>query len=146
MNLEIGAFQLPIKTSCGDGVNAIAVNPQHELISTGGENGLLQCWDHRNLEKAVGCVDVNASLQNYFNMGDSEEVTALKYDTDGITLAVGTSNGMVCLFDLRIGKPRSVSFSLSLCTSSPLPLPLLPRNQHQQQQLLASLPPANQLQ
>jgi hypothetical protein len=30
----------------------------------------------------------------------------MKFDADGITMAVGTSNGLVCLFDLRNNKPR----------------------------------------
>jgi ribosome biogenesis protein ENP2 len=41
--------------------------------------------------------------------GDSSiEVTALKYDSDGLTLGIGTSNGNCILYDIRSSKPVCV--------------------------------------
>eukprot|EP00667_Euglena_gracilis_P004841 EG_transcript_4866 len=108
LNLQSGMFSLPFTTSLDTGTNVLAVNPQHELLGFGGANGWVECWDSRDGTKAAGMLDLNKSLQQFNGMGEDEEVTALKFDDDGITMAVGTSNGLCCLYDLRNNRPRVV--------------------------------------
>ena len=46
MNLDEGRFMAPLVSS-SPAVNKLALNPNHGLLATGGEDGIVECWDLR---------------------------------------------------------------------------------------------------
>ena len=95
LNLETGQFREPFELSYS-GCNKLHINPMHGLLACGGENATCEFWDPRS-RKSVSKLVVD-SLK-------SIEITALKFDTDGLTLGVGTSHGNSILYDIRSEKP-----------------------------------------
>lgn len=95
LNLEAGQFREPFKLQF-QGCNRLHVNPSHPLLACAGETSCCEFWDLR-YRRSV------ASLQ--VTKDKDVEITALKFDTDGLTLAVGTSNGQCFLYDIRSSKP-----------------------------------------
>lgn len=108
------------------GVNAIDINPAHQLMCFGTETvqgrGTVEMWDPRSRTRAgllrlpytslMGSSQSSASLlqpklpgvDDYLgSMGLS--VTSLSNKSDGLNLAVGTSTGHVLLYDLRANRP-----------------------------------------
>lgn len=108
------------------GVNAIDINPAHQLMCFGTETvqsrGTVELWDPRSRTRAgllrlpytslMGSSQSSASLlqpklpgvDDYLgSMGLS--VTSLANKSDGLNLAVGTSTGHVLLYDLRANRP-----------------------------------------
>lgn len=96
LNLETGMFKEPL-TLGYSGCNKMHLNPVHPLLACGGESSICEFWDVRNAKKSV------ASLQ--VDRASGTEITALQFDTDGMTLAAGTSNGLCILYDIRSSKP-----------------------------------------
>lgn len=100
-NLDRGQYLAPFETEQSPhlGVNAVARAPLHGLYGFGTESGTVEFWDRRD-RKRIGLLRmVNEEL------GDDFEVSALKFLSDGITWAAGTSTGQVSVFDLRSSKP-----------------------------------------
>jgi ribosome biogenesis protein ENP2 len=56
---------------------------------------MLQCWDLRQRD-SLGSLDAAAAAG-----GAGQQLTALRFDDSGLHMAVGTSGGLVALFDLR---------------------------------------------
>lgn len=146
MNLEAGRFRKPFAlegasdadggeggTGFGGGedivtgVNAIDINPAHQLLSFGTETdlgrGTVEMWDPRSRSRAallrlpyaklLAASGSSASLLSA-NLPGLEDVavgrrgvavTALASKSDGLNLAVGTSTGHVLLYDLRANRP-----------------------------------------
>ncbi|KAL8290578.1 hypothetical protein RQP46_002836 [Phenoliferia psychrophenolica] len=145
MNLEAGRFMKPyalegaaeadggeggVGFGGGDdvvtGVNAIDINPAHQLLSFGTETemgrGTVEMWDPRSRSRAallrlpyaklLAASGSSASLlgQNLPGIDDiavgkrGVSVTALASKFDGLNLAVGTSTGHVLLYDLRANR------------------------------------------
>lgn len=100
LNLDEGRFMAPLELRAGaTAANVVRINPIHQLLGVGCEDGVVECWDSRaNLR--VGEVDVAAGLP-----GTDLQVTALEFDDDGLTFAAGTSDGNVRLYDLRSSRP-----------------------------------------
>jgi ribosome biogenesis protein ENP2 len=65
------------------------------LFAAAGEDGMLQCWDLRQRD-SLGSLDAAAAAG-----GGGQQLTALRFDDSGLHMAVGTSGGLVALFDLR---------------------------------------------
>ncbi|BGP40408.1 Small ribosomal subunit bioproteinsis [Rhodotorula kratochvilovae] len=147
LNLEVGRFMKPFglegageydggegggvpgSGATGDaviGVNAIDVNPAHQLLCFGTETrhgrGTVEMWDPRSRSRAgilrlpyaslAASSMSSASLQHPRLPGvddDSSQggvaVTALANRNDGLNIAVGTSTGHVLLYDLRANRP-----------------------------------------
>ncbi|GAA6063638.1 hypothetical protein JCM10212_002599 [Sporobolomyces blumeae] len=147
MNLEVGRFMKPyVLEGCGDGdggesgqgvgggltgdrvvgVNAIDINPAHQLLCFGTETsqgrGTVEMWDPRSRTRAgilrlpyttlTGSSMSSASLLQPRLPGVDDEstsvglsVTALSSKMDGLNLAVGTSTGHTLLYDLRANRP-----------------------------------------
>jgi ribosome biogenesis protein ENP2 len=147
MNLEVGRFMKPFgmegaidddggeggKTGYGGGeevvtgVNAIDINPAHNLMAFGTETesgrGTVELWDPRSRSRAgilrlpysklISSSGSSASLLSANLPGVDDiamgrkgvSVTALSSKFDGLNLAVGTSTGHVLLYDLRANKP-----------------------------------------
>ena len=95
LNLEQGTFKEPF-TLGFTGCNTLHINPVHNLLGCGGETAACEFWDPRS-RKAVAKLQVDTN--------PNVEVTALKFDTDGLTLGVGTSNGNCLLYDIRSRTP-----------------------------------------
>ena len=95
MNLESGTFRQPLGLSF-DGCNKLASNPGYPLLAAGGETATIDFFDTR----ARDCV---ASILASSTAGC--EISALKFDTQGLTLGVGTTEGHCILYDVRSSKP-----------------------------------------
>lgn len=108
LNLEIGRFMKPYEIDVGGddlltagggalqgGINAGCVNTaaiaedSHNLLAFGTSIGTVEFWDPRSKTR-VGILP-----------GQEGEITALDFDRSGISLATGSSEGLVQLFDLR---------------------------------------------
>ncbi|XP_047316243.1 nucleolar protein 10 [Impatiens glandulifera] len=91
INLEQGRFLSSISTQ-SPALNVVARSKLHGLVSTGGDDGAVECFDMR-VRSSVG--RINAV---------DEEVTAIQFD-GGYQMAVGSSVGKVLLYDLRSSRP-----------------------------------------
>ncbi|KAI1102881.1 WD40 repeat-like protein [Jackrogersella minutella] len=109
MNLEVGRFMKSYQIDVGtdDGVEtglqgsigvgsvntaAIAEN-SHNLLAFGTSVGSVEFWDSRSKSRVA------------ILGGQEGEITALDFNPSGLSLATGTSNGLIKLFDLRSPKP-----------------------------------------
>lgn len=113
LNLDQGRFMNPLVLQDSDGgddilgVNAIDVNPAHQLLAFGVEgNGTVQFWDQRS-RTCVGVLRLPkkrlASTGSSDDMGPS--VTAIASRADGLSYAIGTSTGHTLLYDIRAAQP-----------------------------------------
>jgi ribosome biogenesis protein ENP2 len=108
LNLEIGRYMKPYQidvggddlTTAGGGalqggihtgsVNTAAIAEEsHNLMAFGTSIGTVEFWDSRSKAR-VGIL-----------AGQQGEITALDFDRSGISIATGSSEGIVQLFDLR---------------------------------------------
>jgi ribosome biogenesis protein ENP2 len=115
LSLEQGRFLAPLQTRSGlsGGNNVCGINPVNSLLAFGGESGLVDIWDPRTsggrVSSPAGTLDVRAALAARTPdgvLGDGfvgeTAVTAIRFDdSDGVSMAVGTSTGHTLLFDLR---------------------------------------------
>ncbi|EQC35054.1 hypothetical protein SDRG_07293 [Saprolegnia diclina VS20] len=93
VNLDQGQFLGGLQTNM-PAVNVVKLNPVHQLLGAGGDNGVVEMWDTRS-QARVGSLSVSPDVP----------VSALNFDTDGLTFAVGTHTGEVRLYDLRSSTP-----------------------------------------
>lgn len=83
-----------------EGINAIDVNPAHQLFAFGLDaRGVVDFWDPRARSR-VGMLELPG-----VGVGEREGVTALASRADGLSLAVGTASGRTLLYDLRAARP-----------------------------------------
>jgi ribosome biogenesis protein ENP2 len=120
INLEQGRFMREYEVDVGGddltssgagalqgGINAGSVNTaavaeeSHNLLAFGTSIGTVEFWDSRSRNRAA----VLGVPQEQESAGARPEVTALDFHRSGITTAVGTSSGMVYLYDLRSPLP-----------------------------------------
>ncbi|KAI1662306.1 WD40 repeat-like protein [Daldinia decipiens] len=109
MNLEVGRFMKSYQIDVGsdDGVEgglqgsigvgsvntaAVAEN-SHNLLAFGTSVGSVEFWDSRSKSRVA------------ILGGQEGEITALDFNPTGLSLATGTSSGLIKLFDLRSPKP-----------------------------------------
>lgn len=97
LNLESGQFKEPFKLGYS-GCNKVNINPAHQLLACGGDGGVCEFWDPR-ARTAAAKIFVSDP-----NVGKTD-ITALKFDIDGLTLGVGTSNGNCLMYDIRSKNP-----------------------------------------
>eukprot|EP00606_Chrysophyceae_sp_TOSAG23-5_P001568 GSChrysophyteH2.ASY1.ANO1.549.1 assembled CDS len=83
INLEAGQFKEPLNLGF-EGCNKVRMNAVNRLLAAGGEGGIVELWDVR----AKKCA---ASQKVATTNADGVDVTALAWDTDGLTMGVGTS-------------------------------------------------------
>ncbi|SCM25049.1 nucleolar protein 10, putative [Plasmodium chabaudi chabaudi] len=93
LNLQKGCYESSIKTK-NEHNNFICKNMQLPIFCTGGSDGYLEIWDERE-KKSL----------NFLNVNEYEELTSSCFSDNGLKLAVGTSKGIVKLFDIRHSKP-----------------------------------------
>ncbi|TAQ85987.1 hypothetical protein B7494_g5689 [Chlorociboria aeruginascens] len=108
LNLEIGRYMKPYQIDVGGddlmtagggalqgGINTGSVNvaaiaeDSHNLLAFGTSIGSVEFWDPRSKAR-VGIL-----------AGQEGEITALDFDRSGLSLATGSSEGLVQIFDLR---------------------------------------------
>uniref|UniRef100_A0A182MNI1 Uncharacterized protein n=1 Tax=Anopheles culicifacies TaxID=139723 RepID=A0A182MNI1_9DIPT len=100
LNMERGQFLLPYASQTASAIDSITINPEHQLICVGTQEGTIEAWDYRD-KKCCGTLDVAANLKNTNGVAAT---TALEFK-NGLTLAAGTSSGHVLLFDIRARNP-----------------------------------------
>jgi ribosome biogenesis protein ENP2 len=116
LNLDQGRFLNPLILGDGDGgddqiegVNAVDINPVHQLMSFGTEGpGTVEFWDPRSRSR-VGILRLPQSQlagplvpsSSGLVARGSLAVTSLASRSDGLSLAVGTSTGHTLLYDIR---------------------------------------------
>jgi ribosome biogenesis protein ENP2 len=101
LNLEGGQFKEPLKLGF-TGCNKVRINSKHRLLAAGGEGGIVELWDTRAKNSAASINVANANASSHEGNAD---ITALTWDTDGLTLGVGTSTGNCLLYDIRSSVP-----------------------------------------
>ncbi|KUF97727.1 Peptide deformylase 2 [Phytophthora nicotianae] len=103
INLDQGRFVAPLELqSQSSAANVVQLNPIHQLVGVGCEDGVVEMFDSRNQQR-VGSLDIAAHCAT--NSAKPLEVTALRFDDDGLTFGVGTSEGQCLLYDLRSSRP-----------------------------------------
>jgi hypothetical protein len=101
LSLGEGRFGAPLPTRA-PGVNALGLSPAHGLLAAAGEDGGLECFDPR-ARAPLGRLAAAAAAG-----GAGQALTAARFDDAGLRVAVGTSGGLVALFDLRSSRPLVV--------------------------------------
>ncbi|XP_002157010.2 nucleolar protein 10 [Hydra vulgaris] len=104
LNLEQGRFLQPFDSEVNE-INVCKINPDHQMLACGSEDGKVVCFDPRSRLK-IGTLDLAMSGVKLGNDLLSS-VTALTF-RNGLEMAVGTSNGSIMIFDIRSNKPRLV--------------------------------------
>ena len=83
-------------------VNTAAIaEDSHNLLAFGTSLGTIEFWDSR----ARGRVGLLRSPNQSSIMEDRQEITALEFDSSGLSLATGSNNGLIHLYDLRSPNP-----------------------------------------
>ncbi|KAJ1930640.1 Small ribosomal subunit biogenesis [Tieghemiomyces parasiticus] len=104
LNLDEGRFMQPLVTGSSSGVNVVDINPAHQLFGFGTQDGTVEFWDPRARER-IGTVHPALMHSAHETALTGFETTALKFHSDGLSVAVGTSVGQVLLYDLRNATP-----------------------------------------
>jgi len=118
LNLEVGRFMRSYEIDVGGddvttvgggalqgGIGAGAVNTgaiaehSHGLLAFGTSIGTVEYWDSRSRNR----VGILSAPPDAFE--GKSEITALTFPSSGLEVAVGDSNGIVQLYDLRSPKP-----------------------------------------
>ena len=106
LNLEQGRFMPSLQTQLPS-INASHISPAHSLFGFGGSNGIVEFWDPR-IRNRLASLDVAGYLRRAVDgqlLEGVPEITSMRFHTDGLTLACGTSTGQVVLYDLRRSTP-----------------------------------------
>lgn len=98
LSLSEGKFLTPLQ-SHASAINVCGYSPYHGLFGCAGENGILECFDLR-ASRSLGYVDVSSPSATH-----KDHLTSIRFDDDGVHLAVGTSSGKVIIYDLRSSNP-----------------------------------------
>lgn len=101
LNLESGQFKEPLTLSHEGGCNKVVTSPIYPLLACGGSTGVVDFFDTRNRKRLT-------TLQANNTLSLDEEITAIQFDDDGLTLGVGTSKGKCLLYDIRSSRPLYV--------------------------------------
>ena len=97
LNLDTGQFKEPFCMSF-EGCRKMGFNPAYQLLACGGVTGVCEFWDPR-ARKSISTLNVG-------NIdGKISEISAIKFDTDSLTLGVGTSSGNCLFYDIRSSRP-----------------------------------------
>ncbi|XP_060521201.1 nucleolar protein 10 [Cylas formicarius] len=106
INLERGQFLTPFQSKASD-INRCTINPVHNLLMCGTQEGRVEAWDPRvkemvgSLDCAFQCLSLNKEIRSV------PSVTALKCN-GALQMGAGTATGQVLLYDLRSDKPYTV--------------------------------------
>lgn len=120
LNLEVGrymkAYEIDVGgddlTSAGGGalqggirtgsVNAAAIaEDSHSLLAFGTSLGTVEFWDSRSRSR----VALLPAPRAPYHDDSAAEISALQFDSSGLTIATGSSSGLIHLYDLRSPLP-----------------------------------------
>lgn len=120
LNLELGKYMRGYEIDVGDdeainaghaalqgGVDSGSVNTaaiaenSHNLLAFGTSLGTVEFWDPRSRAR----VGVLQSPSHFDSFNGRQEITALEFDVSGLSLATGSSAGLISLYDLRSPLP-----------------------------------------
>ncbi|KAH0556610.1 hypothetical protein GP486_005554, partial [Trichoglossum hirsutum] len=126
LNLEIGRFMKSYEVDVGGddltsagagslqgGINTGSVNvaaiaeESHNLLAFGTSLGTVEFWDPRSRSR-IGILaqpDTSPSNRGDVSVPSRSEITALQFHKSGLTLATGSSSGLIYLYDLRSPVP-----------------------------------------
>ncbi|CAN0390936.1 unnamed protein product, partial [Pylaiella littoralis] len=127
-NLDQGRFRTPITLASGAsssrgssspnaGINKIELCVAHQLLAAGTDDGFVHLWDSRQGQsgggRAVASLDLRDSVDAAAVAAAERtlggfQVSAVAFDTDGLTMGVGTSSAHCLTFDLRSSRPTFV--------------------------------------
>ena len=102
LNLELGQYLAPLEATTSSSFNCIDQSPLLHLVGCGGDDGIVELYDTR-VKKSVYQLDGNATING--GNGDNDEITAIRFDTDGLTMTTGNSTGKINMYDLRRKQP-----------------------------------------
>lgn len=136
LSLEEGRFAAPMRAPVAPvkgllgaaiepGVNALAVSRVTALVGAGSDGGYVTVFDPRTCKAAARLLvtsEASARLPDaaphadaapsadadYSAFSDGTSITALAFDDGGLSLAAGTRDGRVLLYDLRRAAPLLV--------------------------------------
>lgn len=104
LNLEVGTFLKSFETEANT-LNAIQINPVHNLMVVGSQEGFVEAWDPRIRERVATLDCAYDAVRSDMNQkAKIPSVTTLTF-RDGLTMAVGTATGQIMLYDIRSNKP-----------------------------------------
>lgn len=98
LNLEQGRFMKPFQIESDRGVNSVDTNLIHGLFSAGLEDGTVEFWDPRAKQRII-------KLQIPEAKESGSEISCVKFATNSLNFACGTSDGMSMIYDLRTSHP-----------------------------------------
>jgi len=98
LNLELGQYLAPLEGTTSSSFNCLDQSPLLHLVGCGGNNGVVELFDTRT-KKAI------YQLQQHPESNDEDEITALRFDSDGLTMTCGDEKGCVNMYDLRKREP-----------------------------------------
>lgn len=76
------------------------------MLAVGTSDGTVQCWDSRMRSALGGCSPFEAIAAQGELLGEAaQEVTSIRFNEQGLQLAVGTSSGHIALYDIRRAQP-----------------------------------------
>lgn len=102
LNLDVGVFKAPLALPF-DGCNSVKLNPSHSLLAAGGDSTIVQMFDTRS-DVQVAQLDIESAVLS----NSAVHVSTLQFDTDGLTMGVGTNTGHVLVYDIRSSRPLLV--------------------------------------
>jgi ribosome biogenesis protein ENP2 len=94
LNLELGQYLAPLQSTSSNSFNCMDQSPLLHLVGCGGDDGVVELYDTR-VKKSV----------YHLKLSEENEVTALRFDVDGLTMTCGDEKGSVKMFDLRKREP-----------------------------------------
>jgi serine/threonine protein kinase len=104
LNLERGCFLGSFVTD-SKSLNVCRLNPVHQLLAVGSDEGKIECWDPRCRSRVGQLVITMATdLFQSNELPVVPAVTALQFK-EALTMAVGTESGQVLLYDIRSNQP-----------------------------------------
>ncbi|KAJ4455717.1 putative Nucleolar protein 10 [Paratrimastix pyriformis] len=106
LNLHEGRFMLPLQTAAPAN-SVVKRNPLNGLVAVGGDNGTVTCFDPR-AHTPIGTIVPGTQpggLSDPNAPGSSSSIRALRFHSNGLTMAVGTGDGYVLMYDLRAPTP-----------------------------------------
>ncbi|KAF2429290.1 WD40 repeat-like protein [Tothia fuscella] len=126
-SIALGGTALQGSVDTGSVNTASIAEQSHNLLAFGTSIGTIEFWDPRSKSRA-GILSL-PSTSNTFADSTKNEVTSLQFHPSGLTLASGTSNGLIHLYDLRSPLPllqKDQGYSYPIQTLTFLNSPTLP--------------------
>lgn len=110
LDLEGGQFLQPVLSSL-EFVNQSVINPKMPLLALAGANNTVECWDLRDMKSNISTLNIGSSSSGFAGVFQSNgitnkphEATCIDFSNNGMHIAVGSTNGVVKVYDIRSNK------------------------------------------